>query len=169
MQKPKNTLNFKGYEIAFKLSNYCDNGVLAIVVYEYTSYGCAYQYGVASVNINDMIFGVNQTYIDENNNPGMTQFLVDNGLVTPTGYIGRSGYCQYPLVEVNIEEILKYCIIDDEDAEEAEEAENQAECPDEEDDNVQSFWDFLKECEDSCDDIDVTEEVLESYKKEGED
>jgi hypothetical protein len=168
MNKPQ-TLNFKGYEIAFKLSNYCDNGVLAIVVYEYTSYGCAYQYGVASVNINDMIFGVNQTYIDENNNPGMTQFLVDNGLVTPTGYIGRSGYCQYPLVEVNMEEILKYCIIDDEDAEEAEEAENQAEGPDEEDDNVQSFWDFLKECEDSCDDIDVTEEVLESYKKEGED
>lgn len=168
MNKPQ-TLNFRGYEIAFKLSNYCDNGVLAIVVYEYTSYGCAYQYGVASVNIDDMIFGVNQTYIDENNNPGMTQFLVDNGLVTPTGYIGRSGYCQYPLVEVNIEEILKYCIIDDEDAEEAEEAENQAEGPDEEDDNVQSFWDFLKECEDSCDDIDVTEEVLESYKKEGED
>ena len=165
MNKPQ-TLNFKGYEIAFKLSNYCDNGVLAIVVYEYTSYGCAYQYGVASVNINDMIFGVNQTYIDENNNPGMTQFLVDNGLVTPTGYIGRSGYCQYPLVEVNMEEILKYCIIDDEDSEEAE---NQAEGPDEEDDNVQSFWDFLKECEDSCDDIDVTEEVLESYKKEGED
>jgi hypothetical protein len=65
-----------------------------------------------------------------------------------------------------MEEILKYCIIDDEDTEEAE---NQAEGPDEEDDNVQSFWDFLKECEDSCDDIDVTEEVLESYKKEGED
>jgi hypothetical protein len=57
-----------------------------------------------------------------------------------------------------MEEMLKYCIIDDDYTEKAE---NQDEGPDEEDDNVQSFWDFLEECNDSCDDIDATE-------KEGE-
>jgi hypothetical protein len=116
----------------------------------------------------------------------MTQFLVDNGIATYVGYTGFSGYCQYPLVNINFDELKKYHISeDDEDVDvffdnlikdflirhkdDEEEIENQAEGPDEEDDNVQSFWDFLKECEDSCDDIDVTEEVLESYKKEGED
>ena len=165
MNKPQ-TLNFRNYEIAFKLRKYCDNGRRAIVVYEYTSYGCAYQYGVVTVNIDDMIFGVNQTYIDENNNPGMTQFLVDNSLVTPTGYIGRSGYCQYPLVEVNMEEILKYCIIDDEDTEEAE---NQAEGPDEEDDNIQNFDDFLKECKEWVDEEDHMAMILKTEDVYGED
>ena len=38
MNKPQ-TLNFKGYEIAFKLSNYCDNGVTEEVLESYKKEG----------------------------------------------------------------------------------------------------------------------------------
>lgn len=189
MKKPEKTLSFNGYEIAFKLSTYRENGVLALIAYEYTTYGCPYEYGVVSVNIEDLVFGPTMTYIDENNHKGMAQFLVDNGIATYVGYTGFSGYCQYPLVNINFDELKKYHISeDDEDVDvffdnlikdflirhkdDEEEIENQAEGPDEEDDNVQSFFDFLDECKEwdeheneTSDDKDVDDEFSDKSSK----
>ena len=176
MKKPEKTLSFNGYEIAFKLSTYRENGVLALIAYEYTSFGCAYEYGVVSVNIDDLVFGPTMTYIDENNHPGMARFLVDNGIAKYVGYVGHSGYCQYPLVNINFDELKKYYISeDDEDIDifydnlikdflishedDEEEIENQIEGPDEADDNVQSFFNFLDECK----------ELDDEYKNEASD
>lgn len=148
MNKPK-TLMYNGFEIAFKIDHYCDNSRIALVMFEYTSYGCPYAYGVASINIDDIMFNDNQMYVDENNNPGIAKLLVDNGLATYVGYNGQSGFCTYPLVELNFAELQQYCIVDDVD--EDEEAENIDEGPDDADDNIISFDQFLAECNSSYD------------------
>ena len=36
-------------------------------------------------------------YVDTNNQPWAPDFLEKNGLAEPTGVMGRSGYCEYPL------------------------------------------------------------------------
>ena len=164
MKKNPKTIHFDGTEIFFKLSRYRNNGVLAIIAYETETYGCPYECGVITTNLDDFVFGANMTYVDENNYNGIAQILVDNNIAKYTGYIAQSGYCQYPLLEFDFEELDKYCMQIDEDDldmedfvqklckefmgnfDDDEEAENRAEGPDEEDDNF-SFEAFLREIE----------------------
>jgi hypothetical protein len=115
-----------------------------------------------------MVLGIAQTYMDENNNKGITQLFVDNGFARFTGYTGYSGYCQYPLVEIDLDAIRPYCIIEDDDSwfNPRVNVNNNDAC--------YSFDDFLKECEewddieneDASDDEDV--EALIKAMEEGE-
>ena len=101
------TLNYRGTEITLRISSYCNNNRIAIAMYELWE-GHHEQYGVATVNLDDFLFGPNEAFMDENNHPGITKCFVEAGLAKPLNRLGYSGYCQYPVVELNLEEIAKY-------------------------------------------------------------
>lgn len=50
----------------------------------------------------------NESFVDTNNNPGILSFIKEYNLGTETGGISYSGYCGYPLIKFNIDEINKY-------------------------------------------------------------
>lgn len=50
----------------------------------------------------------NEAYIDDNNCPWAMDFIEEYNLGTDTGLIGLSGYCMYPKVVFNMNEIEKY-------------------------------------------------------------
>ena len=47
-------------------------------------------------------------YIDTNNCPWAENFLVDNDFGLPTGEYKVSGFCIYPLYQLDLERISKY-------------------------------------------------------------
>ena len=101
------TLNYNGTTVTLRISSYCNNNRVAIAMYEEWE-GHHEQYGVATVNLEDFLFGPTEAFMDENNHPGITKCFVDAGLAKPLNRLGYSGYCQYPVVELNLEEIAKY-------------------------------------------------------------
>ncbi len=101
------TLNYNGATVTLRISSYCNNNRVAIAMYEEWE-GHHEQYGVATVNLDDFLFGPAEAFMDENNHPGITKCFVDAGLAKPLNRLGYSGYCQYPVVELNLEEIAKY-------------------------------------------------------------
>ncbi len=48
------------------------------------------------------------SFVDENNNPWVVEFLESNGFAKRTGISIGSGYCQYPLMEFNIKKLQEY-------------------------------------------------------------
>lgn len=48
------------------------------------------------------------TILDTNNCPWALDFMTDNGFATKTSVNVQSGYCVYPVVRLNMEEIRKY-------------------------------------------------------------
>lgn len=45
--------------------------------------------------------------IDTNNNPGAIEFLQENNLISMQVGVAHSGYCEYPIVLFNAEELMK--------------------------------------------------------------
>lgn len=101
------TLNYNGTEITLRISSYCNNNRVAIAMYELWE-GHHEQYGVATVNLDDFLFGPNEAFMDENNHPGITKCFVNAGLAKYLNRFGNSGFCRYPVVELNLAEIAKY-------------------------------------------------------------
>ena len=62
-------------------------------------------YGVLTVNLCDPSLAPNQAYIDVNSSSGFEQFVIENGLGTPTGKTQKSGRVTYPLYEFNLDAI----------------------------------------------------------------
>lgn len=58
--------------------------------------------------LNDWFIGENETYLDTNNCPWVEKFMKKYKLGKPTGHKRRSGWCEYPLYELNITELNKY-------------------------------------------------------------
>ena len=59
-------------------------------------------YGVATVNLPDSgHLPPDEQFIDENNLPGIGDWLQRNNIAKPTGKIGFSGYCAYPAYKFN--------------------------------------------------------------------
>ena len=52
--------------------------------------------------------GTNRSYVDDNNCPWAMDLIEKYNLGTDTEMIGMSGFCFYPLVEWNIDELKKY-------------------------------------------------------------
>lgn len=130
-------LNYKGKQIALRVSSYCNNNRIAVAMYELWD-GHHEACGVATVNLDDFLFGPNEAFMDENNHPGITQCFVDAGLATRVNRVGHSGYCTYPVVVLNIDAISEYDCFSPEtmDADDDEE------------------WDDIE-----CDDADDSEDV----------
>ena len=62
---------------------------------------------VITVNLGDLL-KKNMAYIDTNNCPWAEDFLIDNDFGTPTGEYKASGFCVYPLYQLDLERIGKY-------------------------------------------------------------
>lgn len=87
------------YNIALQTSKY-DNGNLAVMLID-TETG--EDYAVLTVNLGTKLSGENMAYIDTNNFPEAEQFIKENNLGEPTGITRQSGFCEYPLYNLNLE------------------------------------------------------------------
>ena len=61
-----------------------------------------------TVCLNDKNLKENEAYVDTNNFPEAISFIEKYKLGKPTGLLGFSGYCCYPLVEFDMDEIDKH-------------------------------------------------------------
>ena len=52
--------------------------------------------------------GKDEAFVDTNNNPGIMGIIEKYNLGKPTGDIGYSGYCAYPVVKFNMAELRKH-------------------------------------------------------------
>lgn len=55
-----------------------------------------------TVNLVELLLP-DQAYIDTNNFPEAEQFLKETGLGKPTGNTRQSGFCEYPLYNINLD------------------------------------------------------------------
>lgn len=69
-------------------------------------------YADLTVNLQDN-FTSEMNYLDTNNSKYVEEFITKYKLGEFTGIISRSGFCQYPLYFFNMEEIQKYCNINE--------------------------------------------------------
>ena len=58
-----------------------------------------------TVCLDDKEMNPNYGYLDTNNNPNGLEFIKEYNLGTPTGFYGASGYCKYPMVKWNMDEL----------------------------------------------------------------
>lgn len=83
---------------------YMDNNTLAVCLY--TEDG--EPYADLTVNLEDSMANCEMAYVDTNNCPWADNFIKDNGLGEPTGKVGKSGFCTYPLYKFNLDMMAKY-------------------------------------------------------------
>ena len=121
MEKEKDIFEIEMFgqrnEVRLDWASYGCNGTLALQLmckpdeYEegyYSQFGrmadtmYVVPYGVATVNLPDSEhLDLNEQFIDENNLPGIGEWLQRNNIARPTGRIGFSGYCMYPAYRFN--------------------------------------------------------------------
>lgn len=97
---------YKGSSVNLKPKFY-KNGWPALVL---CLHGTNEIYFVLSVNLEDLpVPGIPDfTFIDSNNEPEAVDFLVKNGLATATPTKRRSGFCEYPIVRLNLPLIFQH-------------------------------------------------------------
>ena len=61
-----------------------------------------------TVCLGDNTIGKDEQYVDTNNCPWAEEFIAEYNLGKPTGKMMRSGYCEYPLYEFDLDELKKY-------------------------------------------------------------
>ena len=91
---------YNGHTVLLERTEYV-NGGLAVMMWEKgyeTEDSCDWE---PYADVTRWLFDVGdrQAFVDENNMPGIGQWLEDNGLATYTGIDMPSGYCMYPLYE----------------------------------------------------------------------
>ena len=106
--------------IQLEALTYNNNGTLAVCmeshtrsleeIEEMTRMGMSWEaademeeYGVVTVNLDSSDrLPLNVQFVDENNLPGIGDWLEKNGIAHPTGMMSRSGWCLYPAYEFNL-------------------------------------------------------------------
>ena len=89
------------YKVDVLHEHYTTNGNLALVVM-YKSGDLAGEDDVITVNFEEKLPD-DQAYLDTNNCPWALSFIRENRLGKFAGYVGLSGYCEYPLYEFNLD------------------------------------------------------------------
>ena len=89
------------YKVCIKQNMYANNNSLALSLI--TDIG--EPFCNLTVNLPESIICANEStaFVDTNNCPWAEQFIAENGLGSPTGYVGASGFCRYPLYKFNLE------------------------------------------------------------------
>ena len=93
------SLTFNGNEVKLRFKSYQNNGKLAVLMNFITDEESA---GVITVNLDCPLQSDRFAFIDENNLPGIGQWLQDNGIAFPLGYSQRSGFCTYHLYSFHL-------------------------------------------------------------------
>ena len=107
--------------VKFDLAKYRNNGTLAVMLTckapleeldspeapgEFT-----YPYATVTVNLPESdTLAEHVQFVDENNIPGVGEWLQRNGIATPTDIVSRSGFCTYRAYEFNIPRKMLYDI-----------------------------------------------------------
>lgn len=93
----------KEYPVYFELAEYASNvNMLTDIKTVDEPFGCC------TVNLG-MRLQPGYAYIDENNLPGVLEFLEENGLGSRIlGCTAMSGFCIYQLFKFDMDELLKY-------------------------------------------------------------
>ena len=91
----------ENYKLRLLKTEYCDNGTLAVIAV--TDIGEAFC--DVTRNIDTPGAAANQAFVDVNNCPWMPEFLEKNGIATPTGVMGQSGFCLYPLYKFDLSKL----------------------------------------------------------------
>lgn len=96
MKKREKTYVFMGKEVRIRYEKYAVNGTLAVRLEsvmddEYMA--------VVTVNLDCPLQGKKRAFVDENNVPGIGEWLVANGIARALGYRQESGFCVYGLYE----------------------------------------------------------------------
>ena len=96
-------IKINGYKIdKIELNNYMSSDNTAIILYSEGE-----MFAVITTNLNLML-PINMAYLDTNNYPWVEDFMKKYNFGEPTGKYGNSGFCEYPLYTLNIEELGKY-------------------------------------------------------------
>ena len=113
-------------EVMLDFTQYCNNGTLALQMLcrpdcsdllsvdgpdeidcESESEFCS-PYATLTVNLpSSEGLAVNEQFVDENNLPGIGQWLENAGIATPTGQFCQSGFCTYQAYAFNVPEAVK--------------------------------------------------------------
>lgn len=100
MNKIDETKYYKiaGDRVAIKKASYVSNGTLALLFFndrdEY--------YADITVNLGDSLQSDCTAYLDESNLPGIGKWLEKRKLVKPLHHEAVSGFCTYPLYQINV-------------------------------------------------------------------
>lgn len=90
------------YDLSFIVTEYENNKNAAILVMCEDGPYCT-----LTTNINKL--AKEQACYDMNNNgPEFYHWLISNKFISPTGLVVHSGWCEYPIVTLNIEKFKEY-------------------------------------------------------------
>ena len=92
------------YDVTLEATNYSYNNNLAIQMWTEVE-GYPEPFATLTVNLNYGKLPENKAFIDINNCPWAEEFIRENKLGKPTGEIGYSGFCEYPMYEFNLDKI----------------------------------------------------------------
>lgn len=96
-------IKINGYKIdKIELNNYMSSDNTAIILYSEGE-----MFAVITTNLGLML-PINMAYLDTNNCPWVEDFMKKYNFGESTGIYGNSGFCEYPLYTLNIEELEKY-------------------------------------------------------------
>lgn len=87
-----------------EVNNYMVDGSFCIDIYNYEEGNIAR----ITTCLNNPFLSENQGYVDTNNCPWAVDLIERLHLGTPSGITSRSGYCEYPLYDFNIDELNKH-------------------------------------------------------------
>jgi len=90
------------FDVEVVLESYANNHNVAI---ELVDTGDFMSFATITTNIEKLPKGY--ACIDTNNYPWATDFLVENDLGYPTGTYMVSGFCTYPIYELNLDKMSK--------------------------------------------------------------
>lgn len=91
------------YDVEVFRTTYQSNDSLAIILRDAHT---GEPFATLTVNLPDGAFGdKHYAFVDTNNCPWAEEFIKENELGEPTGLLGHSGYCEYPLYEFYIDKI----------------------------------------------------------------
>ena len=98
----------KTWDIWFEISSYNYGGGLAIEMICEEEYGPE-PFATLTVNLEDFPTEGNNAFVDINNlSDEIVDWLIANNLGEMTGRIGFSGFCAYPEIAFNLDEIKKH-------------------------------------------------------------
>ncbi len=93
---------FGNYKVAPMILHYRYGNVLAVELVEESGE----PFATLTVNLDSMFaLDKNQSYIDTNNCPWAENFIKENSLGKPTGHLGFSGFCSYPLYIFDLDKL----------------------------------------------------------------
>lgn len=96
---------FRVYEnVYLKIGKYMADNSIAIEAWNRTEGSIAR----ITVCLTDPFLRENESYVDTNNCPWALDFIREYELGKESGYMKRSGYCNYPAVSFDMEQIKKY-------------------------------------------------------------